>query len=106
MNRHTFLAQLVCVPHTHHVFFPSVADLLRRSQRHPGVQCGTASRLGTNQQLPEDLLPDGPHTLREEPLGTRTSGGEDLVRPTLTGAGTVAQRGEERGQKKLQHVVQ
>lgn len=25
--------------------------------------------------------------------------------PTLTGAGTVAQRGEEGGQKELQHVV-
>lgn len=62
------------------------------------MQSGTAFRLGTTQQLPKALLPDGLHTLRSEPLGIRTNGGEDPVGPALTGAGTVAQRGEDGGQ--------
>ena len=48
-------------------------------QRHPGVQSGTASRLTSDDQLPEALLPlpDGLHTLRAERVRTEINRGEE-----------------------------
>lgn len=87
--------------------FPFVGHLVRRAkafrwrsgrQRHPGVQSGAATRLGTDDQLPGAPLPDGLRTVRAERVRTEIKRGEEPVGGlTLAGAGQEEGTDRQRG---------